>query len=300
MGYTPDPKTLYNYSAGTMIKEVIIQNTSKTQYFGKVNDDQTRTYIKQVWTWGNVATKGVSYNWIFERWDYLDNATVSSLGLANTLQTTLNNKIMEQITGTGANYESIQYAPSNLSYKEQCQWYETKIFGGIKQVTDLAIQLGEDPEKVGKALVSASQQLTIAATAINPLAGAIAGAVSAVVQILDAFDVFTSSAKEQYANAKTQFGINNLVLTRWMEEYNRTIQKWHAVDDVEFTTYINKLKASSGVIASTGGPSTTGGTGNGNTGLFASFGTYLSDNKNTVIIVALIAMVLYFLYKKSR
>lgn len=295
MGYTPDPKTLYNYSAGTMIKEVIIQNTSKTQYFGKVNDDQTRTYIKQVFLWQNVAIKGVPvYNWVFSRWDYLDNATVSSLGLANTLQTTLNNKIMEQITGTGANYESIQYAPSNLSYKEQCQWYEAKIFGGIKQVTDLALQLGEDPEKVGKALVSASQQLTIAATAINPLAGAIAGAVSAVVQILDAFDVFTSSAKEQYANAKTKFGINNLVLTRWMQEYNRTIQKWHAVDDVEFTTYINKLKASSGVIASTGG------TGNGNTGLFASFGTYLSDNKNTVIIVALIAMVLYFLYKKSR
>lgn len=295
MGYTPNPNLTYNQGAGTMIKEVIVQNTSKTQYFGKLNDDQTRTYIKQVWTWGNVAIKGVPvYNWVFSRWDYLDNATVSSLGLADTLQTTLNNKIMYQITGTGANYEGIQYAPKNLSYLEQCQWYEAKIFGGIKQVTDLALQLGEDPEKVEKALVSASQQLTIAATAINPLAGAIAGAVSAVIGILDAFDVFSSSAKEQYANAKTQFGINNLVLTRWMEEYNRTLKKFYAVDDIEFNSYLNKLKASQGVTASTGG------TGNGNAGLFASFGTYLSDNKNTVIIVALIAMVLYFLYKKSR
>lgn len=292
MGYTPNVNLTYNQGAGTFIKEEIVTNVSETQYFGKVNSDKTRTYIKQVWKWGNTAIKGVPvYNWIFERWDYLDNTTVKKLGLDIAFQTTLNTNVVAQITGTGANYEAIQYAPDTLSYKEKCQWYEVKIFGAIKTLTDLALKLGEDPEKVERAFVEATGKLTIVATTINPLAGAIAGAVNAVFVILDAFDVFSSSGKEEYARAKTQYGQLDLILTRWMEEYSRTVQKWQQIDDIEFSNYVAKLKA----ITS----ATTTNTGT-NMSVFASLQSFVSDNLWVTAIIILLVVIVVTQYRKNK
>lgn len=292
MGYTPNPNLSYNYGAGTFIKEEIVQGISKTQYFGKVQEDNTRTYIKQVFKWGNTAIKGnPTFNWIFERWDYLDNTTVKNLGLDKDFQTNINTTILATITGTGANYEAIQYAPDTLSYKEKCQWYEQKIFGAIKTLTDLAIQLGEDPEKVERAFVEATSKLTIVATTINPLAGAIAGAVNAVFVILDAFDVFSSSGKEEYARAKTQYGQLDLIMTRWMEEYSRTVQKWQQIDDIEFSNYVAKLKAS------TAGTTTNTGT---NMGVFASLQSFVSDNTWVTAIIILLVLFVVYQYRKNK
>lgn len=155
--------------------------------------------------------------------------------------------------------------PTGLSYKDLVKWYEGSILGLIKKQTELAISLGEDPNKVGKVVVEATKTLfqvstaafavigassaTATVSAVTAGATAIGGAafaavfgpigigVLSVVTLLDAFGVFSSDTLQREADAVTYAQLS-FVLKKWYEEYGLALTKMNAIDLAEFNKYM--------------------------------------------------------------
>lgn len=244
MGYVPTKESIQVY--GTLIDEVVTNNIRNVIVFSGEYSDvniNTRFYDN---SFEYVSKYKVGYVWEFQTCKIVTDTARINHYVAKAKQLAYT-KTMSVIAGSNIILNEIVYAPDNLSYKDKAKWYESHILGAIKQITDLALQLGENPEKVEKAIVLASQSLAQIATVINPVAGAIAGGVSAIISVLDAFDVFSGSAKNDYMKAKEQYQVNQFVLSRWSEEYAIVVKRWHEVDNVEYQVYLKNLKGLAGL-----------------------------------------------------
>lgn len=233
---------------GSIIDEIIVPQSKKIVVVFQVDIsdvNQNTPFFENLYSWQFIDDSQY-YQWIFEGSNRIIDIARINQYVAKAKTITYNHT-MEVIAGSNIILNEIVYAPDTLSYKEKVAWYESHILGAIRKITELALQLGENPEKVEKALVVASQSLAQIAMVINPLAGAIAGGVSAIISVLDAFDVFSGSAKNDYMKAKEQYQVNNFILTRWSEEYAIVVKRWHEVDNVEYQVYLKNLKGLAGI-----------------------------------------------------
>lgn len=145
------------------------------------------------------------------------------------------------------------YPPNGLSYKDLSLWYESRILAVIKKLQDLAVDLGKDPNEVGKALVQGTKTLSevtsivlASATVGSAVAGFLAVAtpitagVFALISILDGFGVFKSNNDEQLKKLGFEYNALSFILKKWYNEYAVNLSKLQQIDQIEFTLELKK------------------------------------------------------------
>lgn len=165
--------------------------------------------------------------------------------------------------------------PAGLSYVELAEWYRKTIISVVGTLSDYAIELGEDPNKVGTAVVLAGQTLAkisvgLSAVAsvgstlatITALANPITAGVAGILTVLNILGVFNGNDEKRKKMA-SDYQKLSFSLQVWYKEYARAYAKMEAIDQIEFQKELEKLYGS----GSTGGTGSTNvpksGTGSG-------------------------------------
>lgn len=196
-------------------------------------------------------------------------------------------------------------APSFADPKDLVDWYRKSILAVVAKLSDDAIKLGQDPNEVGKAVVTAGQTLATISTTIGSLATAgttlasiasvatpITAGIAVILGALNVLGVFRSDDAENQRISRDYKQLS-AVLQFWYEDYARAYAKMNAIDQAEFNKMLTE-KYGSGSGSGSGSGGTNVPKVNTQSGLLDIVTEYYQ-----YIILAVILIVLWWYSKRN-
>lgn len=261
---------------------------TSSPYFNQALYDSIK---KQVESNSGLLYQDYTQNQVYNSNDKTDSQLIKDFQIATGQRLVLQN---DYIAGYATN------PPAGLSYSELVKWYRNTIISVVGTLSDYAIELGEQPNKVGQAVVLAGQTLTQISTGLSAVASVgstlatiasfatpITLGITGILGALSILGVFDGDDKKRKQMSSDYQKLSS-VLQFWYQDYAVAYAKMSAVEQLEFKKELEKLYGSGGTD-STNVPKT--GTGSGIIEVVTGYYQY--------IILAVILLALYWYSKRS-